>query len=253
MEFRLPHFVEIGVNIVDVREIQQDEFAFIVSHGNKTYNSLLHDIAFKYGNLVRTVSWSFVRSLYTNPDLFFLNEGTYVGFLSFGQVQRGISNDRNVNDEPHTIWGFSRGFYIREQPGSRNIIRIGTEKHVTTIKEVEKIVNVPLPEIDGVGLEDCAVCKFEKGYILYGCCSIRLCLQCALAVCKTRNCAQCRRPVSTDKMIHCLVKNDDSELEDVIPIKQELELSTVRHVSAQEAILNGKPCWNIRVNRPVSR
>lgn len=86
-------------------------------------------------------------------------------------------------------------------------------------KEVEKIVNVLVPEICAK-LEECAVCKCDNmGYITFGCCTIRLCLHCALSVCKTNKCAQCRRKITTDKMIHCIFKDDNTEtqLKDINP------------------------------------
>lgn len=140
MEIRLPHYVQDSETLIFVRQIDDDKMAFQVNHSDKVYSTLLHDILFIYGKVERTVSRLFIYSFYSDPDLFFLREGTRIGFMRFQLGRIYNAHDNEIRHAYDNVWlqqrfaGFSQPFYIREPSDSTNIIRIETEKKSTSNK-----------------------------------------------------------------------------------------------------------------------
>jgi hypothetical protein len=203
MEFKIKNINTNCNVIIKIFSVGKD-VAFTLTHNCITYNSLFDDVLYVFGSVTRTIP---VGTLITfaNTEECINSKGirlpVHINMYLSQDVYELYRGTRGIE------YRLSAGIYIREpeDPNQKMIIEKEIIKEVFVDREViqDKIVHVAaVKEINE--LEDCAICRDDKGYISSGCCSLRQCLKCSMKMCDKGSCPQCRRPIQSDNLIHTL-------------------------------------------------
>lgn len=104
MEFKLKNINTSQPVLIQCFEVDNNNFAFILDHNGKRYNTLMDDVMYIYGSIAHTVSASTLDMFTRNPYLFMNQSGIKLNVRSGGGINSDFVNRLPQQYRKYTIY-----------------------------------------------------------------------------------------------------------------------------------------------------